>query len=556
MKSILTSLIFLSSITAYSQNCNTSTTPKILLIGDSWANFMHLNQSVQDALNNYGFSDLGQLSDNNLTFAGAKTTGFLNDTTKLNDLRDEIISNPTLEYVHLSIGGNDVIYTWDVNYTQQMTDVLFDSVYNRILRIIDFIHSVNPNLKIVWAGYVYTNFGDVIGALPTFLQSHHPYYGTWSGMGFPNFQQINNLLLSFSNRVKAFAAQQDRVHYVQALGLMQNFYGQTNSLSVPPSGTYAAGSSSIDSGRLDYPSPAAAMLSLGNIPLTNFSITDCFHLSPNAFEVFMDYQLDRFYMNSLMHDTVIKANFGGTVRQSGQTTSLFELGNVNQDESKLVLDFNYSLADTGVSAASLFLRRKSIQNGNVIDQASGIQVDLFYQEAGTSSTVSADDFNDQPETGAIACIYGDLVKNKNWLRIDLPTSFNPYLQNGDFQLRISAQGVSGQKVEFFDSSNPDNAPILDLTYGTSQSIPASLEYSSDNIFQVFPNPSSEAIFHLNNSDKVQSVRIFGLDGKLIAVDFDKESAQISFLDSVPGIYFAQLFDENGNLLGLLKLAVQ
>ena len=556
MKSILTSLIFLSTFTAYSQNCNINLTPKILLIGDSWANFMHLNQSVQDALNNYGFSDLGQLSDNNLTFAGARTTDFINDTAKLNDLRDEIVSNPTLEYVHLSIGGNDVIYTWDVNFTQQQTDVLFDSVFNRTLRIIDFIHSVNPNLQIVWSGYVYTNFGDVIGALPSFLQSQHPYYATWSGMGFPDFQQLNNLLLSFSNRVKAYTAQQDRIHFVQALGLMQNFYGQTSPLSVPPSGTYAAGTSPIDSGRLDYPSPAAAMLSLGNIPLTNFSITDCFHLSPNAFEVFMDHQFDRYYMNSLMHDTVIKANFGGTVRQSGQTSSLFELGNTNQVESKLVLDFNYSLPDTGVSAASLFLRRKSIQNGNVIDQATGIQVDLFYQEAGISSTVSADDFNDFPETGAIACIYGDLDKNKNWLRIDLPDSFNSYLQNGDFQLRISAQGVSGQKVEFYDSSNPDNAPILDLKYGISQSIPSSVEYSSDFTFQAFPNPSGNAIFHLSNSDKIQTVLVYGLDGIQIAIDFDKESGQISFLNSMQGIYFAQLFDENGNLIGLLKLAVQ
>ena len=556
MKSILTSLIFLSSITAYSQNCNNNLTPKILLIGDSWANFMHLNQSVQDALNNYGFSDLGQLSDNNLTFAGARTTDFINDTAKLNDLRDEIVSNPTLEYVHLSIGGNDVIYTWDVNFTQQQTDVLFDSVFNRTLRFIDFIHSVNPNLQIVWSGYVYTNFGDVIGALPSFLQSQHPYYATWSGMGFPNFQQLNGLLLSFANRVKTYAALQDRVHYVQALGLMQNFYGQTSPLSVPPSGTYPAATAATDTGLIDYPSPAAAMLSLGNIPLTNFALTDCFHLSPTSFEVFMDHQFDRYYMNSLMHDTVIKANFGGTVRQSGQTSSLFELGNTNQDESKLVLDFNYSLPDTGVSAASLFLRRKSIQNGNVIDQASGIQVDLFYQEAGTSSTVSADDFNDQPEIGATACIYGDLDKNKNWLRIDLPASFNPYLQNGDFQLRISAQGVSGQKVEFYDSTNPNNAPILDLKYGVSQSIPSSIEYSTNDIYQLFPNPSADAIFHLNNSDKIQTIRVFGLDGKQIAVDFDKESAHIRFLNSVQGIYLAQLFDENGNLLGLLKLAVQ
>jgi len=556
MKSILTVLFLISGITLNAQNCSTNQTPKILLIGDSWANFMHLNQSVQDALNNYGFSDLGQLSDNNLTFAGARTNDFLNDTAKLNDLRDEILANPTLDYVHLSIGGNDVIYTWDVNFTQQQTDVLFDTVYNRTLRIIDFIHSVNPNLQIVFSGYVYTNFGDVIGALPSFLQSQHPYYSTWSGMGLPDFQQLNNLLLSFTNRVKAYTAQQDRVHYVQALGLMQNFYGQNSPLSVPPSGTYAAGSAPIDTGYLNYPSPAAAMLSLGTIPFTNFSITDCFHLSPNAFEVFMDYQFERFYMNRLMHDTVIKADFGATVRQSGQTSSLLELGNANQDESRLLLDFNYTLPDTGVSAASLFLRRKSVQNGNVIDQASAIQVDLFYQQAGASASIGSDDFNDLPETGAIACIYGDLDKNKNWLRIDLPASFNPYLQNGDFQLRISAQGVSGQKVEFFDSSNPENAAFIDLTFGASQVLPSSVELSVDKSFNVYPNPSKEARFYLSNYDEINSVSVFALDGRMISADYDKFSGTIRFKNSVKGLYTAQLFDENRKMIAVVKLSVQ
>jgi hypothetical protein len=549
--SVLILLLVFSFVSA--QNCNNNPTPKILLIGDSWANFMHLNQSVQDALNNYGFSDLAQLSDNNLTFAGARTTDFLNDTTKLNDLRDEILANPTLEYVHLSIGGNDVIYTWDVNYSQQQTDVLFDTVYNRTLRIIDFIHSVNPDLQIVWSGYVYTNFGDVIGALPSFLQSQHPYYATWSGMGFPNFQQLNGLLLSFANRVEAYTSQQDRVHYVQALGLMQNYYGQTTALSVPPSGSYAAGTSPIDTGLLDYPSPAAAMLSLGNIPLTNFSLTDCFHLSPNSFEVFMDHQFDKFYMNSLMHDTIIKANFGGTVRQSGQTSTLLELGNTNQDESRLILDFNYSLSDTGVSASSLFLRRKSAQNGNVINQASSIVVELFYQFAGSSAVIAADDFSDIPETTAAACIYGDLDKNKNWLRIDLPAVFNPYLQNGDFQLRISAQGVSGQKVEFYDSSNPDNAPFIDLTYGPKLQLPSAIEMLSEVEHNVFPNPSKDGRFYLENYQDIHQIKVYSLDGKLVAADFDKAIGLLKVTTAVAGIYAAQLFDKNGKLLSVVKL---
>jgi hypothetical protein len=240
-------------------------------------------------------------------------------------------------------------------------------------------------------------------------------------------------------------------------------------------------------------------------------------------------------------------------RQSGQTSALFELGNTNQDESRLILDFNYSLPDTGVSAASLFLRRKSAQNGNVINQASSISVDLFYQFAGSSDAIAADDFNDIPETTAAACFYGDLDKNKNWLRIDLPQNTLAYLQSGTYQLRISANGVSGQKVEFYDSTNPDNAPYIDLTYGPKQQLPSAIETISEVEHNVFPNPSKDGRFYLENYQDIHQIKVYSLDGKLVTADFDKAIGMLKLTTAVLGIYAAQLLDKNGKLLSVVKL---
>jgi hypothetical protein len=64
MKSILTSLIFLITITAYSQNCNNNLTPKILLIGDN------KESAVIDFPNSIQGFYIAQLFDENVNLIG------------------------------------------------------------------------------------------------------------------------------------------------------------------------------------------------------------------------------------------------------------------------------------------------------------------------------------------------------------------------------------------------------------------------------------------------------------------------------------------------------
>lgn len=120
--------------------------------------------------------------------------------------------------VHLSIGGNDVLVQWDVGFTQAELDDLTNEVYDQVLEIFDFIKSARPGIKIVFSGYCYPNFGEVIeSAAP--LQNVHPFYGTWSSMGFPSFLQINTILNEFSHEMEDYAATDPQVEFFKATGL-------------------------------------------------------------------------------------------------------------------------------------------------------------------------------------------------------------------------------------------------------------------------------------------------------------------------------------------------
>ncbi|MCP2839696.1 hypothetical protein, partial [Salmonella enterica] len=79
-----------------------------------------------------------------------------------NEIAAKIAEYPGIEVVHLSIGGNDVLGDWDVTFTQAEFDTLEAHIFVRMEQVIDFIKSTKPGIKIVWSGYVYPNFGEVI----------------------------------------------------------------------------------------------------------------------------------------------------------------------------------------------------------------------------------------------------------------------------------------------------------------------------------------------------------------------------------------------------------
>ena len=93
----------LIAITAKPQ-CTEPVQDKVLLVGDSWAFFMGVDQTINEVLAKWGHS--GHRYYTNLTLAenGAETDDFLG-MDKQAEIADRLLDDTGIKVVHLSIGG-------------------------------------------------------------------------------------------------------------------------------------------------------------------------------------------------------------------------------------------------------------------------------------------------------------------------------------------------------------------------------------------------------------------------------------------------------------------
>jgi hypothetical protein len=142
---IILATVLLSSTTALAQ------TKRILLIGDSWAAQMWSEGVVDTALVNKGLSDFS--SHGGPTTIGGSTAASWTSASRLNTITQELTNNPTLDIIHLSIGGNDLLGAPDP--VAAIPQMLAD-----IQTIVDHILTIRPNARIVIWPYDYTVGGD------------------------------------------------------------------------------------------------------------------------------------------------------------------------------------------------------------------------------------------------------------------------------------------------------------------------------------------------------------------------------------------------------------
>ena len=480
---LLPVLLLLLQIDSMGQ-CSEPTRNKVLLVGDSWAFFMGVDQTINEVLEKWGHS--GSRYYTNLTLAenGAETDDFLG-ADKQAEIADQLLNDPDIKVVHLSIGGNDVLGDWNVNFTQAQTDSLEQSVFVRLRDVIGFILDVRPDIHVLWSGYMYPNFEEVIEDIAP-LQTIHPFYGTWQGMGFPSFEQLNTILNEFSATIEAYTDTMDRVSFVNSPGLMQYTFGQNSSLGVDPGGSYPPLTAPLPQGYLDYPSPMNSM--------RNYGITrDCFHLSAAGYRDMLDLHTQKFYHKFLMDDQYLLSSGvnDGTVSSTGITSTALQMGAQGTEQYSSVLTFN-TTAMTGsvVDAASIFLRRESLAGTNPVSGT--VQVKVKSGVFGTSAAVEAVDYYDQPDASGEACRFGSTGGDGHWIRVDLPTELLPFITPfNDTQFILTTPGFPEGVVTFSGVGDPDFAPVLNLTFG--ELMTTVVEATDATGMTIIPNPTSGPI---------------------------------------------------------------
>ncbi len=192
----------------------TSDVPRILLVGDSWPGFMQLFRNFEFSFNDYpALAGIGQRGSQT-TEVGIRAREF-NTPKYLDRVRQELLAYPTIDVVHLSLGGNDFVYdsNWTPSLPPDQLASFMDGVNANTEAVIDYILSIRPNIRVAVCGYDFGNHQ--MGSGATIQQSN----AVWAQFEYSRLER-------FGRGHKA------RTVYVHNLGLMQYYYGIP--LATPP----------------------------------------------------------------------------------------------------------------------------------------------------------------------------------------------------------------------------------------------------------------------------------------------------------------------------------
>jgi len=175
-------------------------TPRIMLVGDSWAWYMWLGRSLQKALAEAGLEEYEEMG--NFTAIPGSTSEQWTNPVWLENLKREIEKHPTVDIVHLSIGGNGYLRNWRGDMSIADRDKLFADIMANIEAIVDFILDIRPNIRVAICSYDYVN------------ASRHS-----------TIPELNQAGMILEGMKRDFAMRTDRVGHIHNYGLMQYHFG-------------------------------------------------------------------------------------------------------------------------------------------------------------------------------------------------------------------------------------------------------------------------------------------------------------------------------------------
>ncbi|MEM8997020.1 MAG: Calx-beta domain-containing protein [Acidobacteriota bacterium] len=224
---------------------------RVLIVGDSWAQGLWEFGTLGQTFAANGRSDIEELGDE--TAIGGTTAADWNTAAGRGLLADELRRTPSIDTVHLTVGGNDLLAGrsgggWFVGMPSNAESALLARIAGDIMAVADLATGHSPSVEVVVSLYDYPNFEDFSGECAE----------AWRELGSPTPRQMNEGINRFHDAVAAAAAPRPRVSVVDHRGLMQFTAG------IPDDGV--APGALRPPGDLDRPSPRQAM-------------DDCIHLT-------------------------------------------------------------------------------------------------------------------------------------------------------------------------------------------------------------------------------------------------------------------------------------
>jgi hypothetical protein len=565
---------------ASAQICPTnSTSPKVLLAGDSWAQYMWDDATHNAIFDKFGQADKKMISESLGSSPGAGYTGTAYaisgsearewaDTANypyIANVVNAITNNPTVETVVLSIGGNDILAGKSGGGFYQDMDLdvpgseaaLFNTIKNNTLVIIDGILAVHPDVEILLSSYDYPNFS-ISGFFCSFYACPKREDLSYDPNNPISDAELNQMMITVENERISWLNLRPQLKYDNAIGLSHYYYGDGNSApytlplpeqSPPYSANFYGGNPSLPSLRSNFRN--------GFDPI---------HLDAEAYEYKIIHQTLNTFMPKFRSQATATVYASGNSKDGWTTgnatgTNAVRVGDVNETEQyKGILDFDTSNipSDAAIESVSLYLLRNNISMNNPF-VSGALGAAIVEVKTGVFGTLAIEnsDFSEVADAVDAGCFHGTVTANGYALRIDLNASgLSAINKSGNTQFRLSFPNADANS-DYLDFNTGDaildtngatvglaeymnNAkPFLDINYTTTLST-NSITASKENI-ALYPNPV-KATFALKglqfNNYTVEIITQHGQVVKTIKGYNRGESIPVSELNN--GLYFVKV----------------
>lgn len=247
---------------------------RVLMIGDSWTDIMDEDDALERAFTRAGYDGVLEKGDN--TAIGGTTASYWAQSTQLDVIESELVNNPTIDMVHLSMGGNDFLAGsggggWYKGMGGSNEDAFFAATKDNIEAVIQRILDVRPEAHIVICSYDWINLWDTLNVTANQLM--------WANLGSPSPRELNEGLMRLSAVQHELAvAYGQAVTYVNNYGLMHYAYGYN--------AVFGPARFGVPWGHPNYPVPKSALANGGDDPI---------HLDEDGYDLLADHCVVRFY---------------------------------------------------------------------------------------------------------------------------------------------------------------------------------------------------------------------------------------------------------------------
>ena len=476
-------VLFVASAAAQiPSNCDNISAPKILIAGDSWAQFMGDDEVYDDVFDAYGFSDyffvtetLGSspsLPYNGSAYAvsGSEARQWV-DTDNypyIANMVQALQNDPDITTVILSIGGNDVLagksgggWYKDMDLDNPGSEqALFNTIMANTQVIIDAALDVRPNLKVIISSYEYPNFDVEFGTCWIYACPKRRDLSRDPDNDLITNEELNQMMITVEEQRQMMVGGQSRVEYDNGIGLMHHIYG--DGVSGP--------------GILPAPEGTPPYTPGGNPLLPtlreNFRIFgDPIHLDADGYDYKVRNQADNFFFNEFRGSP--QATFfseGGSndgwvdVIANNTSTSGIRMGDDGglfsgaTNDWRGILSFNTeSLPNNAMITGAVLYLTRSGEGGGSNPYTLGDRsprLDMISGSFGNPGIELSD--GTAPADGVdVGCFHGTVLNDNDITRIDIdPSYFSLINSQGltQFRLYFDVADWSANYISYFDGS--------------------------------------------------------------------------------------------------------